>query len=294
MKTVIYMLDRNVVSEIKNYIANKKYKREVIDFLQSIDCKRSIVSILPAINESVLAKKLGKNDKDKFVESAEEEIQMVDKFFKVAQNERKVFKGFSLERYFEEVILDPYQKEQMEKNLKVIKLAIQLYIETEEYEKNRKVVIEKFLSQIDKNELNNNSVEFYCRLFLLNFNGGDNSIRKIFLSQGYKKGYEQAENKEEWLDKESYNTLMDFEFIKFKARYDIELRSRNINNYEIKLYTKDKFLEDVINNFIEVRGRLYINIGGETVTKFEIFLKHGKQVKLLREKYKKEYPWIMN
>lgn len=89
MNKVIYVLDRNVVSEIKNYIAKKKYKQEVIDFLKSIDCNGNIISILPAINESVLAKKPEKNDKDKFVESTEEEIQIVDKFFKLAQNEKK-------------------------------------------------------------------------------------------------------------------------------------------------------------------------------------------------------------
>lgn len=122
---------------------------------------------------------------------------------------------------------------------------------------------------------------------MLNFNGGDNSIRKIFLGQGYKQSYERAENKEEWFDKESYNTLMDFEFIKLKARFDIEFKSRNINNFEIKLYTEDKSLEDVINHFIEVRGKSYINIGGETITKFEICLKDSEQVRLLREKYKK-------
>lgn len=289
MNKVIYVLDRNVVSEIKNYIANKKSKREVIDFLKSIDREGNIISILPAINESVLAKKLGKNDKDKFVESAEEEIQMVDKFFQVAQNERKVFKGFPLEKYFEDVILDPYRIEQMEKDLKVIKLAIQLYIETE-CDKDRKVVIEKFISQIDQNKLNNNSVELYCCLFLLNFKEGDNSIRKVFVDAKDKKNYKRADNKEEWLDKKSYNTLMDFEFI--KARYYIGLRSGNINNYEIKLYTEDKSLKDVINHFIEVRGKSYINIGGETITKFEICLKDSEKVRALREEYKKEYPWI--
>lgn len=84
MKQKIYVLDRNIVSRIKDHLSGRlaDNKKDTIDNMKSIDLENNIISILPAIDESTLGRGLNINDKEHFIKSTSEELEAIKTFLK--------------------------------------------------------------------------------------------------------------------------------------------------------------------------------------------------------------------
>ena len=83
MQQKIYVLDRNIVSRIKDHLNGRlaDNKKDTIDNLKSIDQESNIISILPAIDESTLGRGLNIDDKEHFIKSTSEELEAIKSFF---------------------------------------------------------------------------------------------------------------------------------------------------------------------------------------------------------------------
>lgn len=242
MQKKIYVLDRNIVSRIKDHLNGRlaDNKKDTIENLKSIDQENNIISILPAIDESTLGRGLSIDDKEHFIKSTSEELEALKTFFKKAQTESKLFDSFewNYEKYFELIAMDSYSHENFVNSSKLIRKALDLYVEN-----NKKGLVNdyfhlilQFINSFTKDELKRGPL-LHCLAFLANA-GTDNCFSHMFLGRKFANKLKSNEN---YLDNRIYNVFMDIEFSKhvsFLKAYGIPI--------DIELKTADEALIDVI------------------------------------------------
>lgn len=243
MKQKIYVLDRNIVSRIKDHLSGRlaDNKKDTIDNMKSIDLENNIISILPAIDESTLGRGLNINDKEHFIKSTSEELEAIKTFFKKAQTESKIFDSdeWNIEKYFELIAMDSYSHEKFINSSRLIRKALDLYVENIESSSaiNHFDLIIKFINSFTKEERNKGPL-LHCLAFLANA-GRDNCFSHMFLGRRFANKIKLNEN---YLDNRTYNIFMDIAFSKhvsFLKAYGIPI--------DIELKTADEALIEVIN-----------------------------------------------
>lgn len=243
MQKKIYVLDRNIVSRIKDHLNGRlaDNKKDTIDNMKSIDLENNIISILPAIDESTLGRGLNINDKEHFIKSTSEELEAIKTFFEKAQTESKLFDSdeWNLEKYFKLIAMDSYSHENFINSSRLIRKALDLYVE------NNKTgllidhfdLIIKFINSFTKEELKSGPL-LHCLAFLANA-GRDNCFSHMFLGRKFANKLKLNEN---YLENRTYNVFMDIAFSKHVSF----LKAQGIP-IDIELRTADEALLEVIN-----------------------------------------------
>ncbi len=242
MQQKIYVLDRNIVSRIKDHLNGRlaDNKMDTIDNLKSIDQENNIISILPAIDESTLGRGLNVDDKEHFIKSTSEELEAIKTFFKKAKTESKLFDSceWNYEKYFDLIAMDSYSHENFINSSKLIRKALDLYVENNEkgLVNDYFNLILQFINSFTKDELKRGPL-LHCLAFLANA-GTDNCFSHMFLG---KKFANKLKSNEKYLDNRIYNVFMDIAFSKhvsFLKAYGIPI--------DIELKTADEALLEVI------------------------------------------------
>jgi hypothetical protein len=238
------MLDRNIVFWIKEYLEKgsvSEDKEEAIKKVKEFDKPENVISILPALNESTFGRSIQPADKEKFISSCKEDLDAIQNFFSISKVENSLFNDteWTLDKYFDEIIMDNLSTEKKLMDQEIILKALQIYIEKLENNKINnfylaKKYIQEFLNKEPK--LKKEFPSLFCITFLVNA-GNDNSFSKLFLGKKFRKNY--TENKD-YLKRRAYNILMDLYFLKIKKTmesYGVEI--------PIELITEDGALSDV-------------------------------------------------
>lgn len=266
MQQKIYVLDRNIVSRIKDHLNGRlaDNKMDTIDNLKSIDHENNIISILPAIDESTLGRGLNVDDKEHFIKSTSEELEAIKTFFEKAQTESKLFDSceWNYEKYFELIAMDLYSHENFVNSSKLIRKALDLYVDNNEngllndYFK----LILQFINSFTKDELKRGPL-LHCLAFLANA-GMDNCFSHMFLGRKFANKLKSNEN---YLDNRTYNVFMDIAFSKHKSF----LKAYGIT-IDIELKTADEALIEVISKTEFNSSRTVNKISGDSEIAYQV------------------------
>ncbi|USA54602.1 hypothetical protein NDN13_05255 [Acinetobacter sp. C32I] len=249
---VIYLLDRCVISWVKDYLENgivADDKKETIQFLKEIDRVGNIVSILPAIDESIFARKIRKEDKDRFIESSQQDLDAINSFFSNTKKENVFLsdKRWTLEKYFDQIILDSYSVENQDLNLKVLLRVFEIYVENLNKKITNFELIKIFVDEVVYKNKNykKSGVLLFSLAFLANA-GRDHPFSKLFLGRKFEKKMRESNN---YIEKRAYNVLYDLTFLKYKHF----MQAYGFKN-EINIITSDGALSEVLKFVIDFEG----------------------------------------